>query len=85
MVGLHNEIDIDKYIENARRSDEDALLNPEQGWAQYKAAHAKAWRRNWGKEYRANNLEKLREYDRMKAREYRAKRKAAKEAEQAAI
>ena len=30
----------------------------------------------YSKEYRARNLEKQREYDRMKAREYRARRKA---------
>ena len=41
--------------------------------AQAKLEHERAWRRNWNKEYRAKNLEKLREYDRMKAREYRAK------------
>ena len=38
--------------------------------------HICAYHRNYSREYRAKNLEKQREYDRMKAREYRARRKA---------
>ena len=34
------ESNIEKYIENARRCDEDAARWPEQGWAQYHVAHA---------------------------------------------
>jgi hypothetical protein len=52
--------------------------------AQAKLEHDRAWRRNWNKEYRTKNLEKLREYDRMKAREYRAKRKLEQSAQQPA-
>ena len=39
-------------------------------------ARALAYHRQYSREYRARNLEKQREYDRMKAREYRARRKA---------
>lgn len=35
-----NESNIDKYIDNARRCDEDAARWPEQGWAQYHTEHA---------------------------------------------
>lgn len=46
LAGLHDgESDvnnIDKYIENARRCDEDAARWPEQGWAQYHTEHADA-------------------------------------------
>jgi hypothetical protein len=40
------------------------------------ARYSRAYHRNYSKEYRAKNLEKRREYERIKAREYRAKRKA---------
>ena len=34
-----------------------------------------AYHREYSKEYRAKNLEKFREYERIKAREYRARKK----------
>ena len=42
-----------------------------------KAKHEKelAYHRAYNKAYRAKNLEKCREYDRMKARQYRARKK----------
>ncbi len=40
LTGLCNQKDIDKYIDNARRCDEDAQRWPEQGWAKYHTDHA---------------------------------------------
>ena len=40
LVGLCGETNIDKYIANARRCDEDAQKYIEQSWAQYHIAHA---------------------------------------------
>lgn len=44
LVGLSNdkgnESNIDAYIDNARRVDEDAARWPEQGWAKYHTEHA---------------------------------------------
>lgn len=40
-----------------------------------KKEKARAYRRAYYKEYRANNLEKCREYEKLKAREYKAKKK----------
>jgi DNA invertase Pin-like site-specific DNA recombinase len=54
---------------------EEELERQREEQAQAKREYERAWRRNWHKEYRANNIEKLREYQRFKAREYRAKRK----------
>ena len=41
-----------------------------------KKEKSRAYHRAYGKAYRAKNLEKHREYERMKAREYRARKKA---------
>ena len=40
-----------------------------------KKEKARAYRREYYREYRAKNLEKFREYERIKAREYRARKK----------
>jgi hypothetical protein len=40
LTGLCNETAIEKYIDNARRSDEDAQRWPEQDWAKYHTEHA---------------------------------------------
>lgn len=41
-----------------------------------KKEKSRAYHREYYKEYRARNIDRLREYDRMKAREYRARKKA---------
>ena len=40
LTGLYNQTGIDKYIDNARRCEEDAQRWPEQGWAKYHTEHA---------------------------------------------
>lgn len=40
LAGLSGETNIDKFIDNARRCDEDAQRWPEQGWAKYHIEHA---------------------------------------------
>lgn len=40
LAGLSGENNIDKYIDNARRCDEDAQRWPEQSWAKYHIEHA---------------------------------------------
>lgn len=40
LTGMSGQEDIDKYIENALRCDEDAARWSEQGWAKYHTEHA---------------------------------------------
>lgn len=54
---------------------EQELMRMREEIEEAKREKARAYHREYYKEYRAKNLEKLRAYDRMKAREYRAKKK----------
>ena len=70
---------IGTFVNDITQPTQEELERIKEEKAQAKLEHDRAWRRAWNKDYRQRNLEKQREYDRMKAKEYRAKRKLAKQ------